>query len=70
MRMEPRFLTVLRGCNLSKIRQMREPEPSVVNEKAVADFTGVVEQTGIQPVLGLFAGPTGNSVALAGPAHM
>jgi hypothetical protein len=25
----------------------REPEPSIINEKATADFTRVVEQTGI-----------------------
>jgi hypothetical protein len=32
---------------LPKIRQLREPEPSTINEKTVADFTRVVEQTGI-----------------------
>src|SRR5205823_14302490 len=45
--MAPRFLTVLTGRNLPKIRQPREPEPSTINEKTVADFTRVVEQTGI-----------------------
>ena len=25
----------------------REPEPSIINEKTIADFTRVVEQTGI-----------------------
>jgi hypothetical protein len=29
------------------IRQPREPEPSVINEKTITDFTRVVEQTGI-----------------------
>ena len=41
-----RFLTIT-GRNLPKIRQPREPEPSTINEKTVADFTRVVEQTGI-----------------------
>jgi hypothetical protein len=45
--MAPRFLTILTGRNLPKIRQSREPEPSTINEKTVADFTRVVEQTGI-----------------------
>ena len=39
------FLTILTGRNLPKIRQPREPETSTINE--VADFTRVVEQTGI-----------------------
>jgi hypothetical protein len=33
--------------NLPKIRQSREPEPSIISERTVADFTRVVEQTGI-----------------------
>jgi hypothetical protein len=41
--MAPRFLTILTGRNLPKIRQPREPEPSIINEKT----TRVVEQTGI-----------------------
>ena len=45
--MTARFLTILTGCNLPKIWQPREPEPSIINEKTVADFTRVVEQTGI-----------------------
>src|SRR6266550_2204415 len=45
--MAPRFFTVLIGRNLPKIRQSREPEPSIINEKTIADFTRVVEQTGI-----------------------
>ncbi len=40
-------LTILTGRNLPKIRQPREPEPSIINEKTIADFTRVVEQTGI-----------------------
>jgi hypothetical protein len=28
-----RFLTILTGRNLQKIRQAREPEPSTINEK-------------------------------------
>jgi hypothetical protein len=43
--MAPRLLTILTGRNLPKIRQTREPE--IVNEKTIADFTLVVEQTGI-----------------------
>ena len=32
--------------------QPREPEPSTINEKTIADFTRVVEETGILAVLG------------------
>ena len=45
--MAPRFLTILTGQNLPKILQSREPEPSTINEKTIADFARVVEQTGI-----------------------
>jgi hypothetical protein len=45
--MAPRFLTILTGRNLPTIRQPREPELSIINEKTIADFTRVVEQTGI-----------------------
>ena len=45
--MAPRFLTILTGRNLPKIRQSKEPEPSIINERTIADFTRVVEQTGI-----------------------
>jgi hypothetical protein len=45
--MARRFLTILTGNNLPKIRQSREPEPSTINEKTIADFTRVVEETGI-----------------------
>ncbi len=48
--MAPRFLTILTiltGRNLPKIRQSKEPEPSIISEKTIADFTRVVEQTGI-----------------------
>jgi hypothetical protein len=41
------FLTILTGRNMPKIRQPREPEPSIINEKTIADFTRVVERTGI-----------------------
>jgi hypothetical protein len=44
--MAPRFLTILTGHNLPKIRQPREAEPSIINEKTITDFTRVVEQTG------------------------
>jgi hypothetical protein len=36
--MAPHFLTILTGRNLPKIRQEREPEPSTINEKTIADF--------------------------------
>jgi hypothetical protein len=42
-----RFLTILTGRNLPKIRQSGEAEPSTINDKTIADFTRVVEQTGI-----------------------
>jgi len=45
--MAPPFLTILIGRNLPKIQQQRGPEPSIINEKTIADFTRVVEQTGI-----------------------
>jgi hypothetical protein len=45
--MSSRFLTILTGRNLPKIRQPQEREPSIINEKTVADFTRVVEQAGI-----------------------
>jgi hypothetical protein len=35
--MAPRFLTILTGRNLPKIRQSREPGPSTINEKTIAD---------------------------------
>jgi transposase-like protein len=43
----PRFMTILTGRNLPKIRQSRETEPSTINDKTVADFARVVERTGI-----------------------
>jgi hypothetical protein len=42
-----RFLTILTGRNLPTIRQPGEPDPSTINEKTIADFTRVVEETGI-----------------------
>ena len=45
--MAPRLLTILTGRNLPKIRQSRVAEPSTINAKTIADFTRVVEQTGI-----------------------
>jgi hypothetical protein len=39
--MAPRFLTILTGRNVPKIGQPREPEPSTINEKTIADFTRV-----------------------------
>jgi hypothetical protein len=45
--MAPRFLTILTGRNLRKIRQPREPERSTITEKTIAEFMRVVEQTGI-----------------------
>jgi hypothetical protein len=37
------FLTILTGRNLPKIRQSREAEPSIINEKTIADFTRVAD---------------------------
>jgi hypothetical protein len=37
--MAPRCLTILTGRNLPKIRQSKEPEPSIINERTIADFT-------------------------------
>jgi hypothetical protein len=45
--MAPRFITLLTGRNLPKIRQPQEREPSTINEKTLGDFTRVVEETGI-----------------------
>jgi hypothetical protein len=45
--MAPRFLTILTGRNLPKIRQPREPESSIVNDKTIADFARVADQTGM-----------------------
>jgi hypothetical protein len=45
--MAPRFLTILTGRNLPKIRQPREPERSIINERTIADFARVVEQMDI-----------------------
>jgi hypothetical protein len=36
--MAPRFLTILTGRNLPKIRQPRELERSIIKEKTIADF--------------------------------
>jgi hypothetical protein len=41
---------------MPKIRQLREPEPSIINEKTIADFTRVVVQTGI--LVATSEGPT------------
>jgi hypothetical protein len=45
--MAPSFVTLTTGRNLPKIRQSKESKPSIVNERTIADFTRVVEQTGI-----------------------
>jgi hypothetical protein len=45
--MAPRFMTILTGHNLPKIRHARAPEPSIINTKTIADFARVVEQIGI-----------------------
>jgi hypothetical protein len=45
--MAPRFRTILTGRNLLQIRQPRDAEPPTINEKTIADFTRVAEQTGI-----------------------
>jgi hypothetical protein len=45
--MARRFLPIMTGHGLPKIRQPREAEPLIINEKTIADFTRVVERTGI-----------------------
>jgi hypothetical protein len=42
-----RLRTILTGQNLPKIQQPPAAPTSTINEKTVADFTRVVEQTGI-----------------------
>jgi hypothetical protein len=63
--MAPRFLTILTGRDLLKIRQSREAGPSAINEKTVADFTRVVEQTGVlaPAASGLAADPPADASA-------
>jgi hypothetical protein len=39
--------TILTGIDVPKIRQPADAPPSIINNKTVADFTRVVEQTGI-----------------------
>ena len=45
--MAPHFLPILTGRNLPVIWQLTAPEPSTINEKTIADFARVVDQTGI-----------------------
>src|SRR5260370_12468773 len=45
-RLAPR-LTILTGRNLPKIRQSKDPERSIINDKTTSAFTRVVAQTGI-----------------------
>lgn len=46
--MAPRLFALLTGRNVPKIiRGYAELQPSIINEKTVADFTRVVEDTGI-----------------------
>jgi len=47
MRMAPRFMMTLVGRDIPTIRHARTLQPSIINEKTVADFTRVVEQTRI-----------------------
>ncbi|WP_156041856.1 hypothetical protein [Bradyrhizobium sp. URHD0069] len=41
-------MTILTGRDLPRIRQDKALEPSIINEKTIADFARVVEQTGMQ----------------------
>ena len=34
----PHFPTLLTGRNFTKLRQLREREPSIINEKTIAGF--------------------------------
>jgi hypothetical protein len=46
--MAPRFLTILTGSQPAENSAVeREPEPSIIDEKTIGDFTRVVKQTGI-----------------------
>jgi hypothetical protein len=40
-------MMILTGRDLPTIRQARTPQPSIINEKTLADFNRVIEQTGI-----------------------
>jgi hypothetical protein len=53
------------GRNLAQIWQPREPEPWTINEKTIADFTRVVEQTGsLEPAVSKpAAGPPADASA-------
>jgi hypothetical protein len=42
-----RFRTHLIGRNLPKIQPRQDVEPSIVNDRTIAGFARVVEQTGI-----------------------
>jgi hypothetical protein len=41
------FFDILTGHNLPRIQQRQGPQPSIINEKTIADFTRVVDQIGI-----------------------
>lgn len=57
--MAPRLFTLLIDRNVPKIiRGPAEPQPSIINEKTVADFTRVVEETGILAREWCALGPT------------
>jgi hypothetical protein len=45
--MAPRFIPILIGPGLPRIRQVKTPEPPIINTKTIANFARVVEQTGI-----------------------
>jgi hypothetical protein len=45
--MAVRFRISLTGRDLAKIRQPADVPPSIINDKTLADFARVVEQTGI-----------------------
>ena len=46
--MAPRLFTMLTGHNVPKIiRGSAEPRPSIIDEKTVADFKRMVEETDI-----------------------
>jgi len=42
-----RFFTMLTGRNLPRLQLRHSEAPSIINEKTIADFTRVVEQTRI-----------------------
>jgi hypothetical protein len=69
--MTTRFMTILTGRDLPTIWQARKPQPSIINEKTVADFTRVVEQNIAAPAdgAGTRCGSRRSRLAMAAKHH-